>query len=468
MTYIVQRFTSLATLFYLGSLLLYARARLVQEGGGAGRRRVLAAGLYLLALLAALLAMKTKQIAFTLPFVVVLYEFTFFSGRIVKRVGAMALFLLTLAVVPLTLTGPARLSGEFLDRLTALPKESPLMPRLDYLCTQFRVIVTYIRLLLFPAGQRLEYDYPIYRTFFTPPVLLSFLCLLALVVLGGFLWLRSRGVVRRAPVTGCSQRLVAFGIFWFFITLAVESSIIPISDVIFEHRLYLPSVGAAIAITAALLALVDRAAARRPWVRAGAAAGFFLVAALLALATFQRNRVWATEVSLWEDTVAKSPNLPRPLNNLAAVYLKNGDPHKALAVLVRANDLAPGYTDTWLNICIALDRLGMYDGRFRYGSELFDASGNIKPQHLTEWFALASNNLGLAYEVLGNHARALVQFDRALKLAPNLAEAHLNRGLALLASGDRGGALEEYRVLTTLDPKTARKMALWFAAGGGR
>jgi hypothetical protein len=56
------------------------------------------------------------------------------------------------------------------------------------------------------------------------------LFLLALFVLTVYLFIKG-------------YRLISFAIIWFFVTLSVESSIIPIRDVIYEHRVYLPSVG---------------------------------------------------------------------------------------------------------------------------------------------------------------------------------------------------------------------------------
>jgi len=129
------------------------------------------------------------------------------------------------------------------------------MARAEYLITQIRVIVTYLRLLVFPMNQNLDYDYPLFDSFFAPQVVLAFLLLTMVIGTGVYLLYRDR----HAPGAG---RLTAFGIFWFFMTLSVESSIIPIADVIFEHRLYLPSVGFFIAITSALFWAAERLVAR--------------------------------------------------------------------------------------------------------------------------------------------------------------------------------------------------------------
>src|SRR6266540_1850968 len=77
-TYVVQRFTSLATLFFLLSLTAYVQARLALDS--AESRRLRAIGAYVLSVLAAVAAMKTKEIAFTLPIVAAAYDLLFLPG----------------------------------------------------------------------------------------------------------------------------------------------------------------------------------------------------------------------------------------------------------------------------------------------------------------------------------------------------------------------------------------------------
>ena len=105
--------------------------------------------------------------------------------------------------------------------------------------------------------------------------------------------------------------MIAFGIFWFFLTLSVESSVIPIMDVIFEHRLYLPSVGAFIALATCWGMVAKRLGAKRKeWLTAAAAlAGLSVLA--LAGATYARNEVWRSQERLWQDVVNKIVNAPR-------------------------------------------------------------------------------------------------------------------------------------------------------------
>ena len=254
-TYIVQRFTSLATLFYLFSLVLFIKARL-QNLGGKRFYSPSHLGCYLGSLLAAYLAMKTKEISITLPAIILLYEFCFFSPSLralLRKLLYLIPFLLTFFIVPLSRYGIGLIGisgGTFIgiaevgDVIGQATQETKAIPRTHYLLTQFNVIVTYIRLLFFPVNQNLDYDYTISRTLFEFPTLLSFLFLVFTVIFGVWMFRRSR--------------LISFGIFWFFVTLSVESSIIPIRDVIFEHRVYLPSVGFVIFLTVAIYQMMEQ------------------------------------------------------------------------------------------------------------------------------------------------------------------------------------------------------------------
>jgi len=92
-TYIYQRFTSLAAFFCLLSLVSYVRSR-VSLGG---KRRL---SFYALSLASAALAMKTKENAFTLPLAIVLIEFLFLTGTTKRRALYLLPVIMTLLIIP--------------------------------------------------------------------------------------------------------------------------------------------------------------------------------------------------------------------------------------------------------------------------------------------------------------------------------------------------------------------------------
>ena len=93
-TYIFQRLASLVTFFYLLSLTAYVKSRL-----SSGRTQRI--GFFLLSVFSAIIAMKTKENAFTLPIMIALYEFFFLEDSLRRRIVRFIPLLLTMAIIPL-------------------------------------------------------------------------------------------------------------------------------------------------------------------------------------------------------------------------------------------------------------------------------------------------------------------------------------------------------------------------------
>ena len=110
-TYVVQRLTSLATFFSVLAVVIYARWRLARDAGHA--RGIGGALLYAAILASALAAMRSKEIALTLPILIAVYEVAFFDGPWRRRLAWLLPILATMAVIPIRLlfSGPPRFVG---------------------------------------------------------------------------------------------------------------------------------------------------------------------------------------------------------------------------------------------------------------------------------------------------------------------------------------------------------------------
>lgn len=465
-TYIVQRLTSLCTLFYLLSLVLYARGRLRHEESVHGSRITKTLHLFAASVLAAVLAMFTKEIAFTLPLTALLFEFSFFRGDPRKRLLLLLPLLLTLAIIPILVLSGQELSAEGTLRQTRVD-----IPRLHYLLTQLPVIATYLRLLILPVNQNLDYDYPIYTTFFTPPVFLSFLPLAGLFTWALYLFWRTRATRSFAPDHGSritdrdgnpspltphssrladdpSVRMIAFGLCWFFLTLSVESSFVPLPDLIFEHRLYLPMAGIAAAAAVMILILVQRTSAllagRLPLIAAA------VIILALTGATWQRNRVWRSEVSLWADVTRKSPGKARPWYNLGTHLTDSGRPAEAIPPLMRAVSIDPQFADAWHN----LGRAYLLTNHVAEALPSLRAAVRLDPE-----MDNAAVNLAAALIHHGLYAEAIPLLERVCQRIPAWAEARFNLGLAYAGVGNFRAAQRELTLLSRLSPSQARSLA---------
>jgi tetratricopeptide (TPR) repeat protein len=487
-TYIVQRFASLATFFYLFSLALYVEARLSLEAERPSKRR--ATWLYCLSFVAAVAAMRTKEISFTLPVVAVGYELLLFGRG--KRIFLLLPLCATSLLIPAGLATGGQSFADALSDAGHVAAETQDITRGAYLLTQTRVVLKYLRLLLVPARQNLDPDVPLSQSLAEPAVLVAVAVLLTLLALAVFL-------LRRARRTNRAEGILVFsGVAWLFVTLSVESSVIPIRDVMFEHRMYLPSVGALVALGTVLLWVVDRLRWNFP--PALQVAGVLVITAgPLSVAAYLRNLVWKDDVTLWSDVAVKSPGKARAhgnlglaylrrdmtseaigqfraaleispdyvdaLSNLGNAYVKQGRPDEAVGVLRKALALAPSHRKAHAELGYAYKAKGQVDDAIREYRE------SIRVAELSGWagdLAEAHNNLGIAYADKGQLQDAEREYREAMRLSPSLAEAHTNLGAILKKMGRAGEAVEEHRRALELKhvPEVIFNLALALEADG--
>lgn len=416
-TYIAQRFASLSALFYLAAICFYLSGRLKKREEG---KPFFLAGMF-----SAVLAMFSKENSFTLPFAVILTEATFltdwkqFQLRKEKYLPALCLIFSFCLIIPLLF------SSDFFKLLSLkIGSYSHLGDTIsvqNYLLTQFRVLLTYFRLFLFPVNQNLDYDYPVSHSLWEPQTFLSFLVILLIIF-------TAARAFKKNP-------LVSYGIFWFFLAAAVESSFIPIRHVIFEHRVYLPSFGFFLAFCAWVFSI-----GKKP---ERTAAVFYFLIAIYGILTFERNKVWQSEIALWEDCSKKSPQKSRPHTNLAVAYLNDGQTDLALEHFSRAIELDPKDIQ-------ALNGRGaiLTDRRqFTAAMEDFDRVLSIEPNSPLVYLNKAKN---LAMQ--GNFEEGFQQINEALKLDPRYPKAYLTKGDIYKSQQKWEEALEAYQTAARLTP----------------
>ena len=417
-TYISQRFTSLATLFYLLSLILFIRGRLRQ--GNKGITLVLFGS----SLVSAACGMLTKEIVITLPFAVILYDYCFFKTSPWKLENKDKILFFSFIILAISIFIIFRnLSLNIFDTVPPGHGYSHSISMKEYLLTQFRVILTYIRLFLRPVNQNLDYDYPVSVGFFQLKTLFSFLTLLGILSAGVMLFKR--------------YRLISFGIFWFFLTLSVESSIIPISqDVIYEHRTYLSGLGFFLVLTGSFFYFI-----REKYLRV-ALILILMIAAINTALTYQRNKIWKNDYTLWGDCIKKSPDKARVNHNfgVALSHIK-GNPREAIYYHNKSISLNKDYAEPYDGRGFAHYMLGQY----QLAVEDYNKAISLKPGYADYY-----NNRGLSYSALGQYQLAVEDYNKAISLKPGYAEPYNNRGFLYYMLGQYQLAVEDYNKAISL------------------
>jgi tetratricopeptide (TPR) repeat protein len=456
-TYTVQRYASMAAMFYMASVLFYLKGRVVAESsklkaerindrgqrtevGGHGTEQKgnsafsfqLSAFTYIaLSILCGMMAFLSKQNTASLPGAILLVEYLFIDRTWQGWKKKMPWFVLVFTlwtVFVLYVCGffHVGLQGRgLLEDVSNLMQEAKTVSRWDYLCTQFNVLVVYIRLLFLPIGQNLDYLYPFKHGFFDAYTPLAFLFLTGLVGLG--VW-----NTKRRPI-------ISFGILWFFITLSVESSIIPINDALYEHRLYLPLFGFALIVSYLIFCSFSN---KQVW----AIVISVCIIVSLGTATYLRNRVWHDGITFWSDVISKNPKNYRALSGLGLALEEQGRHTEATRHYWEALRIESGYVPAYFNLGNALSAQGRLNEAIRH---YLDAL-RIKPE-----YARAHNNLGNVLSVQGKLDEAIRHYSEALRIKPDWATAHNNLGVVLAAQGKLDEAIRHYSEALRIKPDWA-------------
>lgn len=399
-TYLVQRMTSLATLFYLISITFYLQARFCQRRGGPAAKVV---GFYFIVVISALGSFFSKEISATLPIVVIILEIMFFTPDLFRQITNRKIIfwpLISLFIV----TG-------FIFVIVVLPHflegyDHRYFTLSERLLTELRVVSSYVFLLLLPLPRfmNFEHDVALSTSLITPfSTLFSLFFLLFLLF--------SAWKIRN------SQRLISFGILWFFINLMIESTFIPL-ELKFEHRLYLPSIGFYLALVVGVKALLKKwpfIKSLRVENKALVISSIFILFSILSGMTYARNSCWSDNLALYSDCVRKAPGKARNHVNLARAYALAGDYDKTIDEGEVALSVGRrGYEEYWgaaCNIVSAYVAKGEIQQAVQKGESFL--KGDIPEQAKQNDYPLVLHNLGLAYLQLDDYSAAFGHFLQA-------------------------------------------------------
>jgi tetratricopeptide (TPR) repeat protein len=447
-TYVVQRAESLAGFF--GLLTLYG---LVRSLDSAGPRRW-----QVLSVLACLSGMAVKEIVVVIPVLVFLYDRTFGAGSIREAWRRRRGYYLGLAATWLLLGWLVLSTGGNRGGSRGFGLG---LSWWEYELTQFPVLVRYLALSFWPHP--LVFEYGPFWVHHATEVIFPAIVMLAVIA---------------ATLHGLSRNAaVGFLGAWFFAILAPTSLLPGASQMIVEHRMYLP--------LAAVIGLVVPAAYGALNQRRGVALVVGVLFAGLGALTFQRNQIYRSEITLWQDTVTKRPNnlIARgslgaalalagrleeaiaedraslrvepnymAFNNLGSALISLGRGEEAEAALRDSVRLNPKFSDSQLNLGVALELLK----RPAEALPHFELAQRLNPAS-----AQAASNLGDALSRAGRRAEGIAYLEQALRLKPDLLEAHFNLAAALVRAGRMAEAQAQFEAGLALRPASAEAFLNW-------
>jgi len=367
----------LVFLFFISSFILFIKQRYY----------IASLGLFLLALL-------SKEVAVTLPILLIIYDHRRFRSRHLGYLAVLLFYFLAHFFI--------------LKDFGTVLKWYPGGSFYTNILTMSKVFATYIKWLFFPVGihATLPENNPLVSYSLMDPWVLPSIALLASCFFIAII-MRKR------------SKEISFGIFWFFITLLPVSNILPITNYIASRYLYIPIVGFCLLVPTILFRSNQLRHARRVIIVT------FLV--FFPMFTLIRNIAWKNDTVLWLEMVENYPNNALAHSNLGLCYRRSGFIDKAIKEYRLALSLDPYFTSDY----IALGESYYVKGMLDESIVQFKKAAKLDPTFLDTY-----SYLGLALMRKGLYEEAEYYFKQAIELYPDSIETYNNLGV-LYASMDR-------------------------------
>lgn len=422
-TWISGRSNVLFLFFYLLSLIFYVRS-------ARGEKR----GVYPASVLCFLISLFSKEMAVTLPLIIIAYDMHF-SGlrqlgrRILKYVPYFLAVLFFVAI-------RSQVLGKF-------AQHAGWIDRYGLFLTMLTVVVGYIRVMVFPLQlHAANYVVSVAVSFWESRVLVSAAVLAALAA--------------AIPVFFRRSRFLSFFVCWFFITLLPVLNIVPIRTYQAERFLYLPSIGFCAVVASGLSLLNRKTLPRFPGKATAGMILAFIIIAAYSVRTVARNEDWKEEIPLYRAMVRSYPMSPWALNVLGGALLEAGEHEEALKILRRSVALKKDNAESRGG----LGQCYLACGRFKEAAAELEEAVKLNPQN-----PVTRNTLGAAYMNMGRDDDAKKQFVISLKGSPELLGPALNLGHLEERKGKYREAIKIYAAMLGRVEKREETAAIFIRIG---
>lgn len=383
-SYIVQRLTSLTALFYSGTLFCYLKLRLSK---GFPKKAMFFSGAAVLLCC----ALFTKENSFTIFPQIIILELLCFELTPPKKLA----FILTFLLSAIGLSVSVYFNFFNLNEIRNMTLAVQEMTRLQYFYTQFSVLCFYLSAFFAPLNLALDYHYPVLNALTDPKVFVPGIFLLSILITALLLTIHKK------------NRLISFGILFYFIAIAIESSLIPIDDTIFLHRTYLPNLGLALATVIFGYRIVKKWKLKPVF----PVAAVLIWLLILGGVTVKTNITFRSPVNVWERVLEVSPGYARAYQALGHHHLFIGnDNSKAREYLTEMLKHYPDDIKSLNNMGVLLDREKKYNEAIQYFNRVME----INPRH-----GNAYSNLGNTYCNIGRYDLALDILEKGYQVEPD-------------------------------------------------
>jgi len=411
-SYISGRADSLAALFILASFILYLK----QDEAGVARTK---SKLYfIVSIFLFIFAILSKEIALVYPFILVFYDYATKKERLKPRYYKYGVFFIIFFLyAALRLTKLNFLKGY---GLSVFPSHSSFFSRF---LAAGEIIFIYLKLLFFPFDLHLLRSVANITNLFSFDAIVAFLVLLILAAL--------------LVLAFKYSRVAFFYYLWFLAFLLPTLNLFPIGVSISEHFLYLPSIGIFAIISTVIITFFNSGLMpSSQYKKIGFSVVIAAILAILGVFTYNQNKIWKNNISLYSHLLKYNPDDFIIHNNLGAEYFLLGNYEEAESEFKKALKNNPNYAFSYNN----LGNLFAAQNIFDQAALFYNKAAELRPD-----FAEPRNNLGNAYLKAGRYQEAIKEFILALRIDPKDFSVYQNLGVINYKLGNKQTAIDYYK-----------------------
>lgn len=450
--WISERKDMLYSLFFLSGLIAYLYYRLKKINK-----------FYWFVLFFFILSLLSKPMALTFPFILLLCDYL--TGSINKSplkekipfFGIMLIFgLFTMFS-----------AKEFIE-------PQPYFSFFDNFLVAVYAVFFYLYKLFFPLNLSCLYPYPEKNGNLLPPIFLIYPAVFLLVI-----W--------QVILTGKYTKKIIFGaLFFFFMILPVIQLVPTASTIAADRYTYLSSIGVFYIFAELFTGLYQKTVSSGKHMKNFLIAGLTGVIIIFSFLTYQRCKVWGSNLTLWNDVLKKYPNQATAYNGRGGYYSLKKEYDKAIIDYSRVIELRPNHSGDYINRGLVYIHKGEYDkavfdyskalgilyeksgvrGSYPLLSSENDGSRLLEKKEIVEIYnqlavafgnigryqeeislltavieiepesAQGYNNLSVVYGITGNYQEAVRLASKSIELNPNLGESHNNLAVAYFYQGN--------------------------------
>lgn len=275
-------------------------------------------------------------------------------------------------------------------------------------------------------------------------------------VIAGLLLIALVAAIALVPAARRRLPAVSVGLLWMLAALVPVSHILPVETLIGERYMYIPSLGACLAIAALVVALLSRG---REVTGAAARASvllFGVVGVAYAASTVHRNAFFRDNRTFWEAKAQLTPSA-ESFTALAIEHTREGNVTAAAEAYTNALEQDPRHLEALNNYALVLLDQGLAEESIQLSARAVGVS---------PVYAEALNTLANGFHAMGRFPQAVGQYKRALRARPDYRQAWVNLGNTYFAAGVPDSAARAYQEALALAPdrgltiQTARCIAL--------